>query len=249
MHRSLTLLVALVVAYDVSVWGVAHSDAAGVSLPFNESFNTPGSDASFPTDYPAFTTTGGLTRNVDAGGVLRTGGGGFPSTSWTTVTPTPVPVGGILIKVDMGWDGMGLVGPGFGAAALRLGENTIVFHPGFNGPPGAFRVDGPGGSNNQSMGYVPAIGVLNRVEILSSPSGLFDIKVTDGTNPANVFTTSFTNAASYGGEIGPSALAGASGMFDNLSITAVPEPASLGLGATAFFLMVGLARGRAKRAM
>jgi hypothetical protein len=127
-----------------------------------------------------------------------------------------------LINVDMGFDGL----PGYGAAALKLGANVINFHPGYNGPPGAFRVDGPGGGANQDMGFVPALGVLHHVEILSSPSGLFNIKVTDGTNPATVYTTSFTNLGSYGGEIGPSAVGAESGMFDNLSIRAVPEPSS-----------------------
>jgi hypothetical protein len=51
---------------------------------------------------------------------------------------------------------------------------------------------------------------------------LFIITVTDGTNPANVYTTSFSNLASYGGDIGPSAIGAASAIFGNFSIQAVP---------------------------
>jgi hypothetical protein len=222
--RSSKLLLTLAVAIIITIEAVPQSKAGPVSLPFSESFNTPSTDALFSTNYPAFTTIGPLTRTVNAGGVLRLGSGSNPpAQTWTSVTPSAVPGGGILIKVDMGYDGL----PGYGAAALKLGANVINFHPGYNGPPGAFRVDGPGGGPNQDMGFVPQLGALNPVEILSLPSGLFTIKVTDGMNPANVYTTSFTNAASYGGEIGPAAVAAESGMFDNLSITAVPEPSSI----------------------
>jgi hypothetical protein len=120
---------------------------------------------------------------------------------------------------------------------LVLGQDVINFHPGYNAPPGAFRIDGPGGAPNADMGWVPPLGVLNHVEILSLPSGLFNIKVTDGSNPANVFTTSFTNAGSYGGEVGPSAVGAPSAMFDNLSISAVTEPTTI---VTSILGMTGL---------
>jgi hypothetical protein len=149
-----------------------------------------------------------------------------------------------LINVDMGFSG----GAGTGAAALQLGANTINFHPGYPSPPGAFRVDGPGGGVNQDMGFLPQLGVLNHVQILSLPSGLFNITVTDGTNPAHVYTTSFTNAGSYGGQIGPAAVGAASGMFDSLSIRAVPEPSSiaLNLGGMAGLCFCGWRRGRCR---
>jgi len=218
------LILTLVVAQFIALDAVIQSEAGPVSLPYSESFNTPSNDASFSTNYPALTTTGVLTRTVDAGGILRLGSGtGNPATTWVSVTPTPVPGGGILINVDMGYDG----GPGTGSTSLVLGANVINFHPGYNGPPGAFRVDGPGGGPNQDMGWVPALGVLHHVAILSSPSGIFNVKVTDGNNPSNVYMTSFTNVGSYGGQIGPSAVGSPGAMFDNLSITAVPEPTSI----------------------
>jgi hypothetical protein len=79
---------------------------------------------------------------------------------------------------------------------------------------------------------------LHHVRIIIYNYVLFTIKVTDGLNPANVYTTSFTNLSSYGGQIGPAALAGAEGMFDNFSITAAPEPAGFGLGAAGFAWLV-----------
>lgn len=237
------LLLTSIAGACVASLSVALAVAGPASLPFNESFNTSGSDASFATDYPAFTTTGALSRSVDAGGILRLGAGGVPASTFTTVTPSFAPASALLIKIDMGFDGPA----GSGAAALKLGANVINFHPGYNGPPGAFRVDGPGGGSNQDMGFVPTLGVLHHVEILSSPSGLFNVKVTDGANPTNVYAASFTNAGSYGGEIGPAAVGAASGMFDNFSITAVPEPTSLGLGLAGVLWAAGATRRRVRR--
>lgn len=218
--------------------------AGPVSLPFFEPFNTQSADAA--VDYPAFTATGSQSRTVDATGVLRLGNGSFPVAHWFTVTPSPAPTGEIVINVDMGWNGADRVppvGPGSGATGLRIGENNILFHPGFTGPPGAFRVEGPGGFGNQDMGFTPAVGVLHHMEIHSFPSGLFTLKVTDGSNPANVYTNSFTNLASYGGLIGPAAVAGAVASFDNLSIRVVPEASTIALCATSI-LALGLWRSR-----
>jgi hypothetical protein len=164
------------------------------------------------------------------------GSGGFPYYPNFAVSPTPTPTGEIVIKLDMGWNGQDNdppVGIGFGGTGLRLGNNLFGFHPGY--PGGALRVEGPGGFGGTDMGWTSALAVLNHAEIHSFPSGLFTIKITDGTNPANVFTTSFTNPASYGGVVSLLAFAGGSAMYDNLSITAaVPEPSSVVLVGIAF---------------
>jgi len=216
--------------------GFARVEAGPVPLPFSESFNTPTMDA--VADYPHFTAQipeSPFARDpewrVDENGVLRAG-----SAAWApqkepsfSVTPDPKPTGEVVIKVDMGWNGADNeppVAPGFGAAGLRLGrfedtldsENTVLFHPGYEPTPGAFRVEGEGGFPNQDMGFIPAVGVLHHVEIHSFPDGLFNIKVTDGLNPANIYENSFTNPLAYGGDIGFLAVAGGSPMYDNLSI-------------------------------
>jgi hypothetical protein len=99
-------------------------------------------------------------------------------------------------------------------------ENTILFHPGYNGPPGAFRINGPGGDGiNWNMGWVPAIDVLHHVEIHSFPDGVFNIKVTDGTDPNLVYEDTFTNPAAYGGDIGFLAAGMGAAVYKNLSIT------------------------------
>jgi len=219
--KSNNRIVALANCLVATVVGIAPVYAAPVNLPFSEDFQSVAPSANADSDYPAFTATGVLTKTVDASGVLRFGAAANPPASqFFTVTPTGYAAGSeLVINIDMDFDGQ----PGFGATALRLGANTILFHPGYNGPPGAFRVEGTGGFGNSDMVWVPPLGVLNHVEIHSFPSGLFDIKVTDGSNPANIYATSFTNLASYGGEIGPSAIGAAAAIFDNLSIQALSE--------------------------
>src|SRR6478736_4114201 len=179
-------IVALAGCLVATVVRIAPVYAAPVTLPFSENFQSVAPSADAAADYPAFTASGpAQTRTVDAAGVLRLGTASNPPASqFFTVTPAGYAAGSeLVINIDMGFDGQ----PGFGATALRLGANTMLFHPGYNGPPGAFRVEGTGGFGNSDMVWVPPLGVLNHVEIHSFPSGLFNIKVTDGSNPSNVF--------------------------------------------------------------
>jgi len=227
-------IAALVGCLVATVVGIAPVYAGPVALPFSENFQSVAPSANAEVDYPAFTATGVQSRTVDATGVLKLGSGPVPAADFFTVTPTGYAAGSeLVINIDMGFSG----GAGTGATALRLGSNTMLFHPGYNGPPGSFRVEGTGGYPNSDMVWVPPLGVLNHVEIHSFPSGLFNIKVTDGSNPANVYTNSFTNAASYGGPIGPAAAGAATAMFDNFTIQAVPEPSSI---VTSLVGLVGL---------
>jgi hypothetical protein len=205
-----------VMTYELPKDDPAFMPADPVTLPFSENFQSRAPSADAFLDYPSFTATGVQSRTVDATGVLRLGNGPVPAADFFTVTPAGYAPGSeLVIKIDMGFDGQAA----FGGTALRLGDNTIVFHPGYNWPPGSFRVEGLGGLGSSDMGWLPQLGVLNHVEVDSFPNGLFIIKVTDGTNPAHVYTTSFTNPASYGGEIGPAAVGDGSAIFDNLSIT------------------------------
>jgi hypothetical protein len=160
-----------------------------------------------------------------------------------TVGLTPAPVGEIVIFAQIGASNSN----GNYNVGLVVGDNRLVFHPGFTAIPGAFRVEGPGGFGNSNMGFVPTNGLLNQFEIHSFPSGLFTIKVTDAANPLNVYNASFTNPASYGGAIGfvrsgPSGagLGDFDGQYDNLRI--VPEPSTGGL-----LLLAGLAAVRRRK--
>src|SRR6266436_1268204 len=153
-------MVALAGCLVATVVGIAPVYANPVNLPFFEPFNTVSANA--VVDYPQFTAqqaVGGAPEvwTVDSKG-LRTSTVTFAALDEPafSVTPHPTPRGEILINVDMGWngaDGNPPNGPGTGGAGLRLGrndgtmssENTMFFLPGYNAPPGFFRVDGPGG--------------------------------------------------------------------------------------------------------
>jgi len=220
---------------------IATVSAGPVSLPFFEPFDTISADAT--VDYPQFTAqqTNGIVEHwtVDSQG-LRTSTVNFfnfyePAFS---VTPFPKPTREIVINVDMGWNGTDVNPPnqaGTGANGLRFGEdplnpglslNTMLFHPGYPSPPGAFRINGPGGFGvNENMGWQPALGpVLHHVEIHSFPDGVFTIKVTDGSNPENFYENSFTSPGAYGGDIGLLAAGQGGAIYKNLSITEVAPP-------------------------
>ena len=125
----------------------------------------------------------------------------------------------------------GLVGAEVGGGSYNVGftvgENDIVFHPGLSG--GLLRVEGPGGFWNTDVGFTPAAGVLHLLRVESDGTGHFDITLVDGDDPSHVFTASFFNPGSVGGEMGfrRSGEANGAGLFDNLIITAVPEPVSV----------------------
>jgi len=104
---------------------------------------------------------------------------------------------------------------------LVIGQNNIVFHPGLAG--GALRVEGPGGFGNQNMGFTPANNVMHHLEVTGDGAGAYTLKLTDGANPANVYTNTFTNAGSLGGAVGfrRSGTSAGLGLFDNLSIAPV----------------------------
>jgi hypothetical protein len=222
---------------------IASVSAGPVSLPFFEPFNTLSTNAT--VDYPQFTAqqaVGGPAAvwTVDSKG-LRTSTVTFANLDEPafSVTPNPKPTGEIIINVDMSWNPFDVTPNscfGCGGTGLRLGrhldtmssENTMLFHPGYNGPPGSFRINGPDGFGNQNMGWVPSIDVLHHVEIHSFPDGLFNIKVTDGTNPSLVYEDFFTNPAAYGSDIGFLAAGAGAAIYKNLSITLANAPSVAG---------------------
>jgi hypothetical protein len=120
--------------------------------------------------------------------------------------------------------------PGNFNVGLTVGQNNIVFHPGFAG--GALRVEGPGGFGNNNVGFTPALDMLHLLEVRQFPNGLYEITLTDRNDPFNnVFTAAFINPGSVGGPIALRRSGGTTGpgLYDNLVIQHIPEPATLTL--------------------
>jgi len=202
------------------------SQAHAITL-FLETFDTdaPNSGA-FESAYPAFSVGGDAGVPVSASGgqavIVNNGVGNLFANA--TVSGFS---GDVTYSLDIGASNSnGSYNVGF-----QLGDNRIVFHPGFASG-GAFRVEGPGGFGNQNMGFVPANGTLHHLEVVqNSASGLFELTLTDGDNPANIYTNSFTNLASVGADFGP-VRAGPTtetGFYDNLRVEGIPEPSVFGL--------------------
>lgn len=218
--------------------GTAASHAAPVTLPYTEDFQRPAPSADATVDYPDFTyDLGGGTATVDAGGVLHLTPGGADQLA--TVTPTTDPAGNnVIISADISaTDSNGSYNVGLVVAADDgTSQSRVVFHPGY--PEGALRVDGTGGFGNTNVGFTPSNNTLHNLKLVSHSDGLFEITLTSGDDPSKSFSTTFTNPAAYGGQVG-FVRAGnrGDGLYDNLSITVVPEPASLSLfGVSALLL-------------
>jgi hypothetical protein len=207
--------------------------AVAVNVSYAQNFQSPSTSANAAVDYPDFSASlSGGSASV-TGGVLHLTGAPPASTQSDqlfTVNLSQAPVGELVFFAQIGSSNSN----GNYNIGMVIGQNRLVFHPGFAPIPGAFRVEGPGGFGNASMGFIPANGLLHQFEVHSFPSGLFTIKVTDAANPLNVYTSSFTNLASYGGNIGfvrsgPSGSGPGDfdGQYDNFLI--VPEPSAAGL--------------------
>lgn len=213
--------------------GTVSSYAAPVTLPYTEDFQNPAPSADATADYPEFTyILNGGTATVTSGGVLQLTPAAGAADQFAIVTPTTNPAGNdVIISADISATDSG----GNYNVGLIVGDgdnqSRVVFHPGYGGA--ALRVEGVGQFGNTDVGFTPSNNTLHNLTLVSHPNGVFDITLTNGDNPSQSFTTSFTNAAAYGGSVGfvrsgPSQNPGA-GLYDNLSISVVPEPASLGL--------------------
>ena len=97
------------------------------------------------------------------------------------------------------------VGPAVsGNVGIVLGDNVLVFHPGFvgdDGTRGAFRVQGPGGFFNRDMGFLPEPGVLHELTVTSDGFGNFKLTLTDGLDPNNQYTNTWFNPGAVDGLI------------------------------------------------
>lgn len=187
---------------------------------FRETFGTDVvSEASFEATYPSldFVPANASTTVSVVGGVATI------NLIATNTTSEIVVLGGgiadthrITTLISAGNSGGGY------NVGLRIGNNNIVFHPGLGG--GALRVEGLGGFGNTNVGFTPANSTLHQLTVDELPGGQFNIRLVDGGNPSNVFTTSFTNAASTDGVVafrrsGPGDASNRTGLFDALTIT------------------------------
>jgi len=193
---------------------------------FSETFDLDVANAAqFANPYSDFALSLGSGAIDVTKGIVRMGG---PSGGdMTALIPGLVPPGGNLlhIQADVG----ATLDNGAFNVGLQIGQNNLVFHPGFGG--GAFRVEGPGGFWNTNMGFTPANGILHHLSVDVTATGLFTILFTDGLDPSKRFTASFMNSGSVGGAIGfrRSGPTSELGLYDNLEVDIVPEPATLSL--------------------
>jgi hypothetical protein len=135
--------------------------------------------------------------------------------------------------------------PGSINVALRVGNNNIVFHPGY--PGGAFRIDGVFG--NTDMGFTPNVAVLNHFRVdIDADTKTFAISVTDGGNSGNVFQYAWNNPSYVAGQtmFGLSTGGGGVALFDNLLVQgpAVPEPGTWALALIGLAAVSGAVRRR-----
>ncbi len=236
-----------------TMFGVVQMSCA--EILFSETFDTDVANATaFAATYPDFSlslSNGDATVVEGIAHLVPNPENGDNQDMKTTTTFAAPAVGELLkISVDIGAI---TTQPGSFNVGLVLGENTLIFHPGlanWQGMDGVFRVGGTGGFGNQDMGFVPATGTLHHMEVVVDSDGLHQITVTDGNDPNNVYSASFTNTGSLGSTIGVlrSGNATGDGIYDNLevSLVAVPEPSTFLLAMT-MALGIAIFAGRRRR--
>ena len=191
----------------------------------DETFNINSSASNLASNYPHLQFSLANTNPEVAGGILRFGGG----------------VHSVLFKnLDLSGEffvslGIGTItdAPGSNNVHVILGQNKLVFHPGYTPIPGAFRIEGNGGFSNVSMGFVPATDVLHTMEMYSRGDGNFDISIKE-YNGSNVYSVSFYNPGSLGGNLGVATAGNLGsddiGIFDDIIVktpTVIPEQNTL----------------------
>lgn len=215
MSRSRNPLASVMVA-SISVFAMAAPAPAAL---VRELFNTDAAgEVAFEAAYPSFNYVAGAGANVvsvSAGVATITNPDASNDNSEIVLTPAGVPNLRRVSALVSAGNSNGNYNVG-----IRIGGNNIVFHPGFGGA--ALRVDGAGGFGNTSVGFTPANNTLHLLKIDELAGGQFNIRLVDGGNPSNVFTTTFTNPASADGTIalarrGPGNATG-TGLYDALTV-------------------------------
>jgi hypothetical protein len=195
-HRkfTITLAAALMLA-------VGSGAALGATL-FSETFDG------------AFKITGaGHSVRATGGQYVVTGTG--PNVASTYELPGPGAAAAFAVSTQVGTDPGA---PGSFNVGLVLGNNRVVFHPGFGG--GALRVEGAGGFGNQNVGYTPALGVLHTLTVSGDGAGNFSLTLKDGTAVNPDFNAAWSNAGNPLTTIGTlrNGNTTVNGLFDNLSV-------------------------------
>ena len=147
-------------------------------------------------DWTWFSSGGGAATVED--GVLHLSGSGNMRAVLDLIPAPPFTIAGMV-------GAAGASGSGGFNLGLAIGDVTAVFHPGYAG--GAFRfgtVNGGSVTSNEDVGFTPATGVLHDLVVTATASGT-DVHLvavlTDGSDPANVFTSEVTvDAATIGAD-------------------------------------------------
>lgn len=191
---------------------MACTASAAPIILYQQSFDTdtPDTPATLST-YPEFSLSGSGPATV-SGGVLNLGlnnSNDFTRSGFSGDIQIEGRLGGINVAV------------GSSRSEWVIGGVRALFHPGF--PGGAFRFEGAVSLGNQNMGFTPAAGVLHTIRVRQFGDGDFDVTVIDGNDSSNVFTRSFTDLASVGGDFGPRYLSTGTGIFDDITVRHAAE--------------------------
>ncbi len=212
---------------SLATLGILVASPAKAAILFSETFDTDTANlADTLSTYSDFSYTGSGDAFVQNGQLRLTTSNARNRNFFFDALPAVT--GDIIIEADISKT------PGGSSfnTGLVVGDNNFVFHPGLFG--GAFRIEGSGGFSNQNMGFTPsAFPVMHHMKI-EITGNLFDITITDGLNPANVYTTTFNDPIYTPGDRIGLTVEGRTltneAVFDNLvvrTIDDVPEPNTL----------------------
>ena len=185
----LALLIMLVVVLT------SPTPALAGSILLSESFDTDTADTSATlasyTDWSRTLAAGGVVTElvIIEGRVNMKPSGSFTDTLFDVAGFT----GDLIITADIGRNSTS----SSYNVGLTIGDNRLVFHPGFNTntTKGFFRVEGPGGFSNQDMGFTTLANVMYQFEVsITAATGAFAITVTDPNDSNNVYNAAFTNS-------------------------------------------------------
>lgn len=179
----------------------AGASAAMAQLPYAQDFATDtASRAETLATYPDWILSTNPTQGVPEdlrveGGVLEI----YPDGNDSRIIFAHDLTGKVVMETDMAvsWP-VGFLG--YPGAEFVVGPNRLTFTPGFDDGTirGGFFVFGPYGgpltSNGEDMGFFPALDVMHHMKMeVDFDSGRIDVEITDGSNAANVYRTTFTN--------------------------------------------------------